>query len=115
MAKYFEPTSRRLIVLPDPPVYVQRGYAGLKTRLEQLEARVGTGTAPDISFGTAAPTNGVDTPSHQYYQTSTSTLYIYAGGVWYPITGGGPVVDTLRITSGGDTRVDSFGNSRKVS
>lgn len=45
---------------------------------------------PDISYGTATPTNGVDAPSHLYYDTDDSTLYVYVNGVWYPISGTTP-------------------------
>lgn len=62
----------------------------------------GISGVPDISYGTATPTDGVDTDSHFYYDTDDSTLYVYVNGVWYPLSGGTPPANSLLLMETGD-------------
>ena len=68
------------------------------TEIVQLgSSSSGLSSVPDISYGTATPTDGVDTASHLYYDTDDSTLYVYVAGIWYPISGGGAPPTTYRM------------------
>ena len=57
MAKQFDPRTRMLINVPEQPIYIQRGYAGLKSRIEALERNPGGSSNFSIPEVTVDPTN----------------------------------------------------------
>ena len=70
--------------------YAPNGLEVYEPAATVIQGGSSSSTVPNISYGTATPTDGVDTPSHLYYDTNDATLYVYVNGIWYPITGGSP-------------------------
>jgi hypothetical protein len=58
---------------------------------------------------------GIETPASGYegdmfFDTDDSILYVYAGGTWVAISGGGAVVDGVYLTEAGDYYITEAGD-----